>query len=205
MLIQLFLLQTAAVVDSLQTEAIVTTPSSFGGVIDVLYKLSMVAIALFNVFYVIRLNKNQNQDKQSQRQTEHRMDLLKTIVLIPNLKKMYKFLDNLWTELEKLKLESEDEKNSDKENTVKKEIEPIIQSQFSTFRSDFIIALNATTPSLGNKVERISDTMRDTLLENMADPGINLWVATYFNDKIKSVFEKGKMDLLNTLFNFNGE
>lgn len=205
MLIQLFLIQTAAVVDSLQTEAIVTTPSSFGGVIDVLYKLSMVAIALFNVFYVIRLNKNQNQDKQSQRQTEHRMDLLKTIVLIPNLKKMYKFLDNLWTELEKLKLESEDEKNSDKENTVKKEIEPIIQSQFSTFRSDFIIALNATTPSLGNKVERISDTMRDTLLENMADPGINLWVATYFNDKIKSVFEKGKMDLLNTLFNYNGE
>lgn len=205
MLIQLFLIQTAAVVDSLQTEAIVTTPSSFGGVIDVLYKLSMVAIALFNVFYVIRLNKNQNQDKQSQRQTEHRMDLLKTIVLIPNLKKMYKFLDNLWTELEKLKLESEDEKNSDKENTVKKEIEPIIQNQFSTFRSDFIIALNATTPSLGNKVERISDTMRDTLLENMADPGINLWVATYFNDKIKSVFEKGKMDLLNTLFNYNGE
>lgn len=205
MLIHIFLLQAAVVVDSLQTEANVTTPSSFGGVIDVLYKLSMVAIALFNVFYVIRLNKIQNQDKQSQRQTERRMDLLKTIVLIPNIKKMYKFLDNLWIELEKLKLEGENEKNSDKENTVKKEIEPIIQSQFSTFRSDFIIALNATTPSLGNKIEQISDTMRDTLLENMADPGINLWVANYFNDKIKSVFEKGKMDLLNALFNYNGE
>lgn len=205
MLIHIFLLQAAVVVDSLQTEANVTTPSSFGGVIDVLYKLSMVAIALFNVFYVISLNKIQNQDKQSQRQTERRMDLLKTIVLIPNIKKMYKFLDNLWIELEKLKLEGENEKNSDKENTVKKEIEPIIQSQFSTFRSDFIIALNATTPSLGNKIEQISDTMRDTLLENMADPGINLWVANYFNDKIKSVFEKGKMDLLNALFNYNGE
>jgi hypothetical protein len=118
---------------------------------------------------------------------------------------MYKFLDKLWTELEKLKLESEAEKNAEKENTVKQEIEPKIQALFASFRSDFIIVLNATAPSLGDKVEKISDTMRDTLLSNMADPGINLWVTKYFNDKIKSVFEKGKMDLVNVLFNYDGK
>jgi len=39
----------------------------------------------------------------------------------------------------------------------------------------------------------------------MADPGINLWIANYFNDKIKSVYEEGKMKMLNALFNYNGE
>ncbi|MBR5630408.1 MAG: hypothetical protein IKW82_02060 [Bacteroidales bacterium] len=178
---------------------------TFSGVVDVAYKLAMVAIAAFNIVYVIMLNKSQNQDKEAHRKSERRMDLLKTIVLIPNLKKMYKFLDKLWTELEKLKLESEAEKNAEKENTVKQEIEPKIQALFASFRSDFIIVLNATAPSLGDKVEKISDTMRDTLLSNMADPGINLWVTKYFNDKIKSVFEKGKMDLVNVLFNYDGK
>ena len=178
---------------------------TFAGVVDIAYKLAMVAIAVFNIFYVRMLNKAQNQDKETQRQSEHRMDLLKTIVLIPNLKKMYRFLDKLWTELEKLKLESEVDKNTDKENAVKQEIEPTIQALFATFRSDFIIVLNATAPSLGKRVEQISDTMRDTILSNMADEGVNLWVLNYFNDKIKSVYEKGKMDMVNVLFNFNGE
>lgn len=178
---------------------------TFSGFVDIAYKLSMVAIAAFNIVYVIKLNKAQNQDKETQRQSERRMDLLKTIVLIPNLKKMYRFLDKLWTELEKLKLESEADKNADKEKAVKQEIEPKIQALFASFRSDFIIVLNATAPALGKKVEQISDTMRDTLLSNMADPGINLWVTKYFNDKIKSVYEKGKMDMVNALFNYNGE
>lgn len=192
---------TSQLAQSAQAGATVT----FGGVVDIAYKLAMVAIAAFNIFYVIKLNKAQSQDKEAQRKSERRMDLLKTIVLIPNLRKMYKFLDKLWTELEKLKLEGEEEKTTDKENAVKQEIEPKIQELFATFRSDFIIVLNATAPSLGKKVEQISDKMRDTILYNMADAGVNLWVMNYFNDKIKSVYENGKMDMVNVLFNYSGE
>lgn len=192
---------TSQLAQSAQAGSIVT----FGGVVDIAYKLAMVAIAAFNIFYVIKLNKAQSQDKEAQRKSERRMDLLKTIVLIPNLRKMYKFLDKLWTELEKLKLEGESEKTTDKENAVKQEIEPKIQELFATFRSDFIIVLNATAPSLGKRVEQISDTMRDTILSNMADEGVNLWVLNYFNDKIKTVYEKGKMDMVNVLFNYSGE
>ena len=192
---------TAHVAQTVQTVA----PITFSGIVDIAYKLSMVAIAAFNILYVIKLNKAQNQDKEAQRESERRMDLLKTIVLIPNLRKMYGFLDKLWAELEKLKLEKEEYKNADKENAVKKEIEPAIQALFASFRSDFIIVLNATTPALGEKVKEISDAMRDTILSNMADEGVNLWVLKYFNDKIKSVYEKGKMDMVNALFNYNGE
>lgn len=205
--ILMILLQALSAADttSVAGTAEVAASSSFGGFVDIAYKLSMVAIAAFNIFYVIRLNKTQSQDKENQRKSERRMDLLKTIVLIPNLKKMYKFLDKLWVELEKLKLENEAEKTTDRENAVKLEIEPTVQALFATFRSDFIIVLNATAPSLGKKVEKISDTMRDTILSNMADEGVNLWVTKYFNDKIKSVFENGKMDMVNVLFNYNGE
>lgn len=203
----MFLLQAVNVADTAQMAQTTQTvaPATFSGIVDIAYKLSMVAIAAFNILYVIKLNKAQNQDKEAQRKSERRMDLLKTIVLIPNLKKMYGFLDKLWAELEKLKLEKEADKNADKENAVKKEIEPVIQALFASFRSNFIIVLNATTPVLGEKVKEISDTMRDTILSNMADEGVNLWVLKYFNDKIKSVFEKGKMDMVNALFNYNGE
>ncbi|MBR1575545.1 MAG: hypothetical protein IJ654_03745 [Bacteroidales bacterium] len=203
----MILLQAVTVADTTQVVRTVqdVSPATFGSVVDIAYKLSMVAIAAFNILYVIKLNKAQNLDKEEQRESERRMDLLKTIVLIPNLKKMYRFLDKLWTELEKLKLENDVDKNADKEEAVKKGIEPKIQALFALFRSDFIIALNATTPSLGKKVEEISDTMRDSLLSNMADEGVNLWVLKYFNDKIKSVYENGKMDMVNALFNYKGE
>lgn len=204
-LMSLLQLVTAADASQLAQSAQTGNSVTFGGVVDIAYKLAMVAIAAFNIVYVIMLNKSQNQDKAAQRKSERRMDLLKTIVLIPNLKKMYRFLDKLWAELEKLKLENEADKNADKENAVKQEIEPTIQALFASFRSDFIIVLNATAPVLGEKVEHISDTMRDTILSNMADPGINLWVTKYFNDKIKTIYEKGKMDLVNALFNYNGE
>lgn len=204
MIMHILFLTATGVVDTLQTTRS-DAPVSFSGLIDVLYKVSMVAIALFNVFYVWKLNKSQDQDKEAQREKERRADLLKTVVLIPNLKKMYRFLDKLWGELEKLKLECEDEKTVDKEDAVKGEIEPIIQALFATFRSDFIIVLNAAVPSLGKEMEQMSDKMRDTLLENMDDPGINLWIPKYFNDKIKTVYEEGKMNMVNALFNYNGE
>ena len=207
MSILMILLQAVTAADASQLAQSAQTGNSvtFGGVVDIAYKLAMVAIAAFNIVYVIMLNKSQNQDKAAQRKSERRMDLLKTIVLIPNLKKMYRFLDKLWAELEKLKLENEADKNADKENAVKQEIEPTIQALFATFRSDFIIVLNATAPALGDKVEKISDTMRDTILSNMADEGVNLWVFNYFNDKIKTIYEKGKMEMVNALFNYNGE
>ncbi len=203
----MILLQSVSAADTTQLAQSVQAgnPVTFGSVVDIAYKLAMVAIAAFNILYVIKLNKSQNQDKEAQRKSERKMELLKTIVLIPNLKKMYRFLDKLWAELEKLKLEREAEKNADKEDAVKQEIEPIIQSLFATFRSDFIIVLNATAPSLGKRVEQISDTMRDTILSNMADEGVNLWVMKYFNDKIKTVYEKGKMDMVNELFNYEGK
>ena len=89
--ILMILLQALSAADttSVAGTAEVAASSSFGGFVDIAYKLSMVAIAAFNIFYVIRLNKTQSQDKENQRKSERRMDLLKTIVLIPNLKKSY--------------------------------------------------------------------------------------------------------------------
>lgn len=207
MSIQMIFLQVAATADTAHAVQTAATEASltFGGIIDVAYKISMVAIAVFNIFYVIKLNRLQSQDKEAQRKAERRIDLLKTIVLIPNLRKMYSFLDKLWQQLERLKLEGENDKNTDKENAVKQNIEPEIQKLFASLRSDFIIALNATAPSLGKKVERISDNMRDKLLENMSDLGINLWVTNYFNDRIKTVFENGKKEMVNVLFNYEGK
>ena len=38
--------------------------------LDVAYKLATVTIALFNVFYVIHINRSKNKDTATQRATE---------------------------------------------------------------------------------------------------------------------------------------
>lgn len=47
--------------------------------------------------------------------------------------------------------------------------------------------------------------MRDSLINNIADEGINLWVEHYYNDKIKMVVDSGKVKMIKALFDYNGE
>ena len=174
------------------------------GLLDVVVKVSTVIIAAANLFYIVQFNKTSKKEDQSTREQDRNIDLLKTIVLAPNLDKMYKFLDAVWAELTKLKLEGGTQ-DSVHEKQVKEDIEPLLQDLFTSFRSNFIIILNATTPTLGEQVQEICDTMRDELMTNMADEGINLWVSQYFNSHIKTVFEEGKKSMINALFCYDGK
>ena len=118
---------------------------------------------------------------------------------------MYKFFDDLWSELKKLKLKDCPDKNMENIKKVKGEIEPKVQILFTCFRSEFIIIIDAIAPSLGQKIENISDEMRDKIIENMGDEGINLWVDKYFNDRIKKIYDDGRKKMVNALFEYNGD
>ena len=47
--------------------------------------------------------------------------------------------------------------------------------------------------------------MRDEIIENMGDEGINLWVDKYFNDRIKKIYDDGRKKMVNALFEYNGD
>ena len=177
------------------------TASSCSGILDFLYKISMPTIALCNLLFIIMMHRskrvsdeNKEQEERQRRKRELRIDYLKTIVYEQNLPRLYDFFSSLQKELQKLK----------DRNQNRKEIEKGIQELFKSFRSDFIIILSAAVSKLGDTIQDECDTMRDGFVEKLSDEGINLWVEKYYNDNIKSVFERGKVNIINALFNYDG-
>ena len=179
----------------------IETASSSSSILDFLYKISMPSIALFNFIFLVMIHcqkrasdKNKDLEARQSRERDLRIDYLKTIVYERNLPKLYDFFSKLQTELLKVK-----EQDSDRT-----EIEKNIQNLFKSFRSDFIIVLSAAVQKLGDIVQKECDTMRDSIVEKLSDEGINLWVEKYYNDNIKSVYERGKANIINVLFSYDG-
>ncbi len=164
-----------------------STNVSFNSMIDIMYKIAMIVIAVANFIYVWKLNIFREKKDGRHRIFARKMDYLKTIIYEPNLKYLYEFYSDIELVLQKLK----------NQNANKTDIEAEIQKIFKKFRSNFIVILNAAVQELGSKIQNVCDTMRDTLLENLSDPGINLWVDRYYNDKIKSVFEREKANIIS--------
>lgn len=172
-----------------------------GTVIDYAYKIAMVFIAIVNYIYVRRLNQEKDTKEQNKEQEERlkqkkaqRIEYLKTLVYDENLPRLYDFFVKL--EKETIKLKSED--------ADKKEIEKNLQVIFKDLRSKFIIILSAAVPDLGNQIQDIADNLHNQLVSNISDEGINIWVERYYNDLVKKVYEKGKIDMISTLFNYDG-
>lgn len=204
----LFIIDTVDTLYVNQIAKVISNESSnslFINIIDIVYKLATVAIAGINIYYIVKINNSQKEDLEIQRRKERKIDSFKTIVLSPNLNKMYSFFDELWIELKKLKFEDTPNKNMESIKKEKGKIEEKLQILFSRFRSEFIIIIDATTPSLGKKIKNISDEMRDKIIENIGDDGINLWVDKYFNDRIKQIYDDGRKKMVNALFEYNGD
>lgn len=175
---------------------------AFNNFIDICYKISMIIIALFNFFYAYKLNmfkKKKDEEKETnekiQKEKERKISLLKGLVLDHNLKHLYIFFTNIENDLSLLKKKEAD----------KKQIEQQIQIRFKELGENFIISLSAAVPHLGKSIQDYSDEMRDSLINNIADEGINLWVEHYYNDKIKMVVDSGKVKMIKALFDYNGE
>lgn len=170
--------------------------------IDICYKISMIFIALFNFFYAYKLDmfkrkKDQEREKKEniQKEKERKITLLKGLVLDHNLKYLYTFFENIENELSQLKVKGTD----------KTIVEQQLQIRFKELGENFIISLSAAVPDLGKSIQDYSDEMRDSLINNIADEGINLWVEHYYNDKIKMVVDSGKVKIIKALFDYNGE
>lgn len=177
-------------------------PSTFPVILDMIYKLAMIVIALFNVFYAYKLNlfkrkkeKNDEENSKRQREEERKITLLKSLVFDYHLEHLYVFLTSTGNLLQKLKA-----KNADK-----KTIETELQKIFKELNDRFIVFLLATASSMGKQFQDVSDAMRDELVTNISDESINLWVERCYNDKIKMTFEKGRDKMINLLFRYDGK
>lgn len=176
-------------------DATVSTPIDtawdiFKNFLDVFYKLGMIVIALVNIFFAKKLQKHQDEKQKEKNTSDHKVMLLKTLILDYNLKTFFDFFDKLTETTNKLKVAGV--------NT--KEIEPELQEKFKYVNQGFVDLLQGIDEDLYKTVLAYSDDTRDLLIENIST--YKLENENNFKEHIIKPISQMKKDIIKELFIF---
>lgn len=158
--------------------------------LDVIYKLGMVVIALVNIYFAKKLQKHQDEKQKEKNTSDHKVMLLKTLILDYNLKTFFDFFDKLTETTNKLKVAGV--------NT--KEIEPELQEKFKSVNQGFVDLLQGIDEDLYKTVLAYSDDTRDLLIENIST--YKLENENNFKEHIIKPISQMKKDIIKELFMF---
>ena len=173
---------------------VITNTTSCGHVLDVLCKISTVFIAIFNAFFAVYIYYKNKGDNSKTKEQDRNIALLKTLILDYNLRYMYGAFDKLDADLIKLK-DSKCER---------KQVEQELQKDFRKLNEQFVNFLEAIDAELYKSVLNICDQCRDTIVQNIGDKGVNLYVENKYEGLIKKPLDKAKKDILHELFSYRG-
>lgn len=167
-------------------------------VLDTIYKIATVCIALANIILVFYIfHKNNNKDERNGEKSR-KINLLKTLILDYNMKYLYDFFDKVKEETDKLKA-------------------PVLQVSEKTSINNEVILLNsklrqkftdvflAIDENIYNEILTSTDALIDGFTESIFNQGINLSHEPMFNDLITSKITTTKTHIIKTLFNYSGE
>ncbi len=150
-------------------------------VLDIIYKVAMIIIAIVNIVFAIYIFR-----------TNRKRDLTKTLVLDHISSDFYVFFENLDKELSMLK---------EKDSTIKQKqiIQQNIQREERVFEQRFIDIFLCIDKDLHQELKDKIDALMDGISEAIFDEGINLYVENQYNDKIKNQMIVAKSDILNII------
>lgn len=159
-------------------------------ILDVVYKIGMVVIALMNIYFAKKLQKHQEEQQKEKSTSDHKVMLLKTLILDYNLKTFFEFFEILAKTTDKLKVAGV--------NT--KDIEPELQEKFKGVNQSFVDLLQGIDEELYKKILAYSDDTRDLLIENIST--YKLENDNNFKEHIVKPISQMKKDIIRELFMF---
>ena len=159
-------------------------------ILDVVYKLGMVVIALVNIYFAKKLQKHQEEKQKEKSTSDHKVMLLKTLILDYNLKTFFEFFDKLTETTDKLKVV----------DVNIKEIEPELQKKFKYVNQNFVDLLQGIDEDLYDTILAYSDDTRDLLIENIST--YKLENENNFKEHIVKPISRMKKDIIRELFMF---
>lgn len=158
--------------------------------LDVFYKFGMVVIAIVNIIFARKLHKQQIVKDEAKEKSDHKVMLLKTLVLDHNLKPFYDFFTNITSVTDQLKATNADSKT----------IEPQIQAKFKELNEGFIDLLQGIDDSLYKAVLDKSDETRDLIINNMETYKLN--VEKLYKEYVLDLISNMKKETIRLLFEF---
>ena len=158
--------------------------------LDVVYKAGMVVIALVNIYFAQKIRKQQTINDEAKSTSDHKVMLLKTLILDYNLTFFYDSFNNLITITTPLK-----DKDADL-----KAIETQIQYCFKELNEGFIELLQGVDEELYRNVLSKSDETRDLIMNNMTV--FKMDVEKVYEDNVLRPIAMMKKDIIKQLFEF---
>lgn len=158
--------------------------------LDVFYKLGMVVIAIVNIIFAHKLHNQKTAKNEEKQKSDHKVMLLKTLVLDHNLKSFYDFFTKIINVTEQLKVATADIKT----------IEQQIQAEFKILNEGFIDLLQGIDDTLYKTVLDKSDETRDLIINNMKTYKLN--VEKLYKEHVLDLISNMKKETIRLLFDF---
>lgn len=172
-------------------------PQESIGYLDIAFKSATVLIALFNVFFAIKIFNTKNKKDDLHKESDRKMQLLKTLVLDHNLKNFYSIFDDIENDLIKLK-------TPELTDIEKEAIDSNIGDLFIKLRRKFYDSLLGIEISLYDNIESQCDFLQGHFSETIFDQGINLSHTPKYDEVINEKLINTKTEIIKQLFSYRG-
>lgn len=172
-------------------------PQELINYLDIAFKTATILIALFNVFFAVKIFNIKNKKDDSHKESDRKMQLLKTLVLDHNLKNFYSTFDEIEKEVIKLKTPQ----LTDIEKEV---IDSNIGDLFIKLRRKFYDSLLGIETTLYDNIESQCDSLQGHFSETIFDQGINLSHTPKYDEAINEKLINTKTEIIKQLFSYRG-
>lgn len=165
--------------------------------LDMLHKLGVVLIALFNFVFSIYLYKTNKLNQKIKDEKVNRQNLLNILILNHKLDGFYKIFTSIHVECQIL-LDTSRGEDERKEQANEK-----LEELFIRLNLEFITALRAVDVKLSTDILSISDNLQSKLSENIFDSGVNLHVRNKYDELIQTPISDAEIEILKKLYEFS--
>ena len=165
--------------------------------LDISFKSATILIALFNVYFATKVFNFKNKKDDNEKESDRKIQLLKTIILDHNLKNFYSIFDEIDIELNKLKTPNltDEEKGT---------IDSSVADLFIKLRRKFYDPLLAIENNLYDTIKANCDELQSNLSNVIFDQGINLSHLPKYEDSIDEKLTVCKTKIVQILFTYRG-
>ncbi len=172
-------------------------PNSNGsGLLDILFKLATILIALANFAYAIIIFLSKSKKDDGEKEKDRKIHWFKTVILDQSLEYLYESFEEIDEISKKIRLCKNDEEKS----VIDEELSKI----YIKIRRKFIDGLLAVNNTFYNEILVEMDALQTHITESIFDEGLNLNHEPKFEEIITEEIIKTKTSILKKLFNYRG-
>lgn len=164
--------------------------------LDPLYKIGVILIALFNLIFSLYIYYRNNESQKEKETKANRQNSLNILILNHKLDVFYKIFAEIHSDC-KVLLDSQIEEDRRKEQANTQ-----LEDLFIRLNIEFIATLRAVDIPLSDNILNISDKLQGKLSENIFDSGVNLHIKAKYDELIQSPISDAEIAIVQKLYEF---